>query len=47
MTQVEWFETKEDLARAVVQLARPGDLCWFKASRGMALEDVIGKAWDN
>ena len=47
MTQVEWFETKEDLARAVAQLARPGDLCWFKASRGMALEDVIGKAWDN
>ena len=40
-----WFPTREELARAVAEIARPGDLCWFKASRGMALEEVIGQVW--
>ena len=37
----EWFPTKEALAEAVRQAAKPGDVVWFKASRGQKLEDVI------
>ena len=44
--RAQWFPTKEDLARAVADTVGPGDLCWFKASRGMALEEVIGLVWD-
>ena len=45
MEKAYWFKTKEELARAVAREAAPGDLVWFKASRGMALEEVIRLCW--
>ncbi len=41
MERVRYFEKKEELARAVGEALEPGDLVWFKASRGMKLEEVI------
>ena len=35
------FETHEDMARALKQAARPGDVILFKASHGMHLERVL------
>jgi len=41
MERAAWFETKEELAEQLRRLRRTGDVIWFKASRGMKLEDVI------
>lgn len=35
------YDSKERLARELIKAVRPGDVIWFKASRGMRLEDVI------
>ena len=35
------YESKERLAQELIKAVRPGDVIWFKASRGMRLEDVI------
>ena len=34
------FETKEELAELLRKSARPGDIIWLKASRGMRFEDI-------
>ena len=36
-----WFADKGALGAAAARLARPGDVLWFKASRGMRLEEII------
>ncbi len=41
MKQAYWLESKEALTQRLAQTAKPGDLLWLKASRGMALEDVL------
>ena len=35
------FPTKDELLRELLAEARPGDILWFKASRGKRLEDVL------
>ncbi len=35
------YDSKASLARELIRAVRPGDVIWFKASRGMRLEDVI------
>ena len=34
------FETKEELAKELRKTAKPGDMVWIKASRGMRFEDI-------
>lgn len=41
MKDVHWYPDKASLTQALKEALRPGDLVWFKASRGMALEEVI------
>lgn len=40
------FDTKEELADKLTEIAKSGDAVIFKASRGMKLEDVIHIAYD-
>lgn len=40
------FDTKEELANKLIDIAQSGDAVVFKASRGMKLEDVIHIAYD-
>lgn len=35
------FDTKRELAEHIIKTARCGDILWFKASRGMKLEEAI------
>jgi UDP-N-acetylmuramoyl-tripeptide--D-alanyl-D-alanine ligase len=37
------FDSGDELFRWLGQQSKPGDLLWFKASRGMRLEDVINR----
>ena len=41
MEDARFFGGKEELAEALAGYLRPGDLVWFKASRGMKLEEAI------
>jgi UDP-N-acetylmuramoyl-tripeptide--D-alanyl-D-alanine ligase len=41
LQQVNWFETKADLAAELCRQVKPGDVVWGKASRGMKLEEVL------
>ena len=41
LTEAQWFESADDLAAYLQECLRPGDLVWFKASRGMQMERVI------
>ena len=41
MSHVSWYPDKQSLSAALAELLRPGDMAWFKASRGMELEQVI------
>ena len=34
------FDSKEDLAKTLKKIAKPGDIIWLKASRGMRFEDI-------
>ncbi len=43
---VRQFTNKPDLAADLAAAAKPGDLLWFKASRGMKLEDVIETVYE-
>ena len=38
-----YFEDKESLAQYIKDVQKEGDIFWFKASRGMKLEDVLEK----
>ncbi len=40
------FESKEQLVNYLISNLQKGDLVWFKASRGMKLEEVIEKLYD-
>ena len=41
MADARFFPEKKELSAALVQMARPGDLIWFKGSRCMKLEEVV------
>ena len=41
MADARFFPEKKELSAALVRLARPGDLIWFKGSRCMKLEEVV------
>ncbi len=41
LDQVVWFAEKNDLADALCTAAKPGDVVWVKASRGMKLEEAL------
>ena len=43
---VRSFLDKNELADALFEVLAPGDAVLFKASRGMALEDVINSLYD-
>ena len=42
--RIRRFETKNELSLSLKAFLREGDTVLFKASRGMALEDVIAGA---
>ena len=39
------FEDREELVKALKRAAKPGDVLLFKASRGMAFEEIINKVY--
>lgn len=41
-----FFENKQKLARHLAATAKTGDILWFKASRGMKLEEVITTVYE-
>lgn len=41
LENAHFFPQKASLTMAVIETLRPGDLVWFKASRGMKLEEVM------
>ena len=41
MRDARFFQDKAELTEELADLVRAGDLVWFKASRGMKLEEVI------
>lgn len=41
MPYAKHFENKRELAESLISIARPGDVILFKASRGMAVEEII------
>ena len=41
LAQALWFEDRDSLVRHLQEQLKPGDLVWFKASRGMQMERVI------
>ena len=43
MKETKFFETKEELSRFLAGYRRKNDTFWFKASRGMKLEEVFEK----
>lgn len=45
MESVWFFETKEKLFNFLKAELKPGDTAWFKASRGMRLEEVISRIY--
>lgn len=40
MTDARHFESKEELAKELRRIAKPNDIIWLKASRGMRFEDI-------
>ena len=40
------FETQQQLFAHLKQIVGPGDILWFKASRGMKLENIIQKVYE-
>lgn len=46
MENAAHYETQEQLFEAIRELLRPSDVIWFKASRGMKLEQVIAKLYE-
>ena len=40
------YNDKEELAQALLCAAGSGDALWFKASRGMKLEEVIERFYE-
>lgn len=45
MTEVFHFDGKDALFQRLKELLEPGDIAWFKASRGMKLEDVLARIY--
>lgn len=43
MEQAEWYPDQNSLAEALAELLCPGDMAWFKGSRGMELEQVMAQ----
>ena len=41
------FETKDELAEYLIKIAKPGDMVWIKASRGMRFEDIAEKFYED
>ncbi|MEF9853011.1 MAG: cyanophycin synthetase, partial [Hydrogenoanaerobacterium sp.] len=44
------FKNKNELAEYIIRIAKDKDIIWFKASRGMKLEEVIKQfyeEWNN
>ena len=39
--QAQAYTSKEDMAKALKQLAKPGDVILFKGSRGVRMEQVL------
>ena len=40
MKNAKHFNSKDELAQELRKIARPGDIIWLKASRGMRFEDI-------
>ncbi len=40
LSESYYFESKEELVEKLCKTARPGDMVWLKASRGMKFEDI-------
>ena len=41
MRDARFFQDKAELTEELADLVRAGDLVWFKASRGMKLENIL------
>ncbi|WP_040196556.1 UDP-N-acetylmuramoyl-tripeptide--D-alanyl-D-alanine ligase [Candidatus Soleaferrea massiliensis] len=46
MSQAYHFEDKQKLYECLKRSVREGDIVWFKASRGMKLEEIINKLYE-
>jgi UDP-N-acetylmuramoyl-tripeptide--D-alanyl-D-alanine ligase len=46
MKNAAHYKDQDALFEAVKELVAPGDICWFKASRGMKLEKVIERLYN-
>lgn len=46
MKNAKHFSTQSGLFDSLRQIVRPGDVIWFKASRGMKLEKIIQKVYE-
>lgn len=46
VADAHYFDSKRKLANHLVATAKAGDVLWFKASRGMKLEDVIETVYE-
>ncbi len=40
------FTDKEEMTRSLLSMVRQGDILWFKASRGMKLEEVLSRLYE-
>ena len=44
--KIYYHENKDELAEAMIPKIRKGDILWFKASRGMKLEEVLSRLYE-
>ena len=43
---IRYFTDKEEMTLSLLSLVRKGDILWFKASRGMKLEEVLSRLYE-
>lgn len=43
---IRYFTDKEEMTQSLLSLVHTGDILWFKASRGMKLEEVISRLYE-
>ena len=43
---IRHFDSKEEMTKALLGMIREGDALWFKASRGMKLEEVLSRLYE-
>ena len=44
--EILYFTDKEEMTKELLSLVEEGDILWFKASRGMKLEEVLSRLYE-